>query len=239
MSRLFIICALVFSTLSLSSCDRQGNAESEAFDNAAVTVNTVGFEQQLGKDSIQLNEFVKILSHLAIEMEKLTAVQKDYESFISLHQLTHSESLYRDYVRVKLIFEATRDGGWWHLKWRVTDQEPNSKKIWKQWGNAKIDEWKSSTVTAVAECDELSALFAFLVRKLGVQNVGLLWPRWNHVVAVWSIKESQEVIRIVVPTSQVLLSDKASLGTVEFDAYQQSVFMNIRLMMSRQTLNCL
>ena len=70
----------------------------------------------------------------------------------------------------------------------------------------------------MAECDELSALFAFLVRRLGVKQVGLFWPVWNHVVAVWTIADD---VRIVVPTSQIFIGADESLGTDAFDPWKQ------------------
>jgi hypothetical protein len=74
-------------------------------------------------------------------------------------------------------------------------------------------------VTAVAECDELSALFAFLVRRLGVKRAGFLGGGPNHVVAHWTLRSAQREVRVVVPTSQVFLTPRASLGTREINAY--------------------
>ncbi len=209
----------VFSKLNktLSIDHIKTNIQSSSADRSHLH----GFEIILENKQVTLSQLINILSILAKEMENLPAVKHDYQNFLTQHQLHHSETLFHDYVRVKLIFEATRDGGWWHLKWQVTDQEPNSKQIWQQWQKYNESEWQLSTVTARAECDELSALFAFLTRKLGVKNLGLFWPRWNHVVAVWTIKQHDKDIRIVIPNSQVFLSKKASLGTTEFDPYTQ------------------
>ena len=81
--------------------------------------------------------------------------------------------------------------------------------------------------TATAECDELSAMFAFLARDLGVVGiVALFWPAWNHTVAVWELRRAPhgrrkgEPVRILVPTSQVWLSRTATLGTHEFKTDQ-------------------
>jgi hypothetical protein len=84
--------------------------------------------------------------------------------------------------------------------------------------------------TAFAECDELSALFAFLAYRLGVRHVGLYWPQWNHVVAVWTVQSSEEgtPVRIVVPTSQIFLTDDDSLGTKGFDPWSQRTIYEYR-----------
>ncbi|MBV1859214.1 MAG: hypothetical protein KUG77_12440, partial [Nannocystaceae bacterium] len=82
--------------------------------------------------------------------------------------------------------------------------------------------------TATAECDELSALFAFLGRALGVDKLGLFWPEWNHVVAVWSVKQGETTHRIVVPTSQIFLDSDASLGTRGFNPWKQKTIFTYR-----------
>ena len=76
--------------------------------------------------------------------------------------------------------------------------------------------------TASAECDELSALYAFLVEREGVKGVGLFWPAPNHTVAVWVLHPSAgPVIRVVVPTSQIFLEASDSFDTKKFDPWSQ------------------
>jgi hypothetical protein len=172
---------------------------------------------------VTVAELVAALDDIARELESAPAVVRDYEAFLAAHDLPDSPELLHDYVRVKLVFEATRDGGWWHLRWKVTNEQPNSEKIWSQWADAEVPASDDPVrPTAVAECDELSALFAFVVRKLGVRRVGLFWPVWNHVVAVWTIPTTGDrSVRIVVPTSQIFLGEDESLGTDGFDPYRQ------------------
>jgi len=80
--------------------------------------------------------------------------------------------------------------------------------------------------TAIAECDELSALYAFLVRSAGVHGVGLFWPTTNHTVAVWELHPgSAGTVRVVVPTSQIFLDHFDSFGTRKFNPWtQKSIF---------------
>jgi hypothetical protein len=121
---------------------------------------------------------------------------------------------------VRLLFEATRDKGFWNLNWDNTNMPPNSDNIWRQWQNMR----KPSSVapTATAECDELSALFAFLVERAGVRSVGLLWPTVNHTVAVWVLRPAAgPMVRVVVPTTQIFLEPTDFFGTNKFDPWRQ------------------
>jgi len=114
----------------------------------------------------------------------------------------------------------------------VTDQLPQSDRIWAQWkalGSASDGTWPPAT--AIAECDELSALFAVVARGMGLSirsRVGLFWPTSNHTVAVWTIQPATAAsgntpaeVRIVVPTSQIFLDGAQSLGTRGFDPWTQ------------------
>ncbi|MBC8071985.1 MAG: hypothetical protein IAG13_26895 [Deltaproteobacteria bacterium] len=165
-------------------------------------------------DRIRVADFVAALEAIAVDLEDEPAVQDDYARLVAQHGLLDTPELRHDYVRVRMIFESARDGGLWSLRWDITNRDPDSKAIWAQWRKA------SSPITgasAVAECDELSALFAHLVYRLGVRKVGLFWPVWNHVVAVWTVPGEHGPVRLVVPTSQIFLDDDASLGTDGFD----------------------
>jgi hypothetical protein len=127
---------------------------------------------------------------------------------------------------IRLLFEATRDAGLWNLHWSVTDQPPNSGRIWQQWKDVR----RTSVLepTATAECDELSALYAFLVERVGVKSVGLLWPYPNHTVAVWMVKPaSSPMLRVVVPTTQIFLDENDFFDTRKFPGTRR-IFTNIR-----------
>jgi hypothetical protein len=88
--------------------------------------------------------------------------------------------------------------------------------------------------TATAECDELSALFAFVAQRIGLgrsetSEVGLFWPTGNHVVAVWTIDpKAEHPVRVVVPTSQIFLDADQSLGTEGFDPWTQKRIFDYR-----------
>ncbi|MBV1908472.1 MAG: hypothetical protein KUG78_04070 [Kangiellaceae bacterium] len=159
------------------------------------------------------------------KLETSPVLKSEFLDLQKSHGVSDSEEIFHDYVRVRLAFEATRDSGLWQIRWTITDKEPNSDSIWNQWDNPKTLKFKSESeakFTAEAECDELSALFAFISKGLGVDNVGLFWPTWNHTVGVWTTEDNNgRPIRIVVPTSQIFLSTTATLGTNEFDPYMQ------------------
>lgn len=191
---------------------------------------TDALEEFATESYVTLDALVAALERQAVALEAAPAVRADYEALVAAKQLAQSDALYRDYVRVRMIFEATRDGGLWQLRWRITNRKPNSDEIWAQWdalGRAPHE--SPPEVTAFAECDELSALFAFLVHKLGVKRVGLFWPVWNHVVAVWSAPAARGgEVRIVVPTSPIFLGPDESLGTDGFNPRKQKTIYEYR-----------
>src|SRR5258708_30941200 len=97
-----------------------------------------------------------------------------FQSFISAHKLSAENVRYSDYVIVRLLFEATRDAGFWNLHWAITDQPPNSDRIWQQWKN--VEKPSALKSTATADCDELSALYAVFVEPVFAKSAGLFCP---------------------------------------------------------------
>ncbi|MCP4870531.1 MAG: hypothetical protein GY898_17650 [Proteobacteria bacterium] len=162
-----------------------------------------------------LDDLIDGLSALVEPVGASPATRADYETFVARHNLTATDALYDDFVKVKIAFEATRAGGFWAVQWTVTNKEPQSDAVWDQWSRMRgpYDDWP----TALAECDELSALFAFVGRRMGVDGLGLMWPTWNHTVAVWSVGKA----RIVLPTSQVFLDATETFDTDGFDPWTQ------------------
>lgn len=139
-----------------------------------------------------------------------------FQSFTSSYKIAPASIRYSDFVIVRLLYEATRDAGFWNMHWTITDMPPNSDRIWSQWKAVK--NVSPLTPTASAECDELSALYAFLVERAGVRTVGLFWPYPNHTVAVWELHPANGAeIRVVVPTSQIFLDVNDSFGTKKFN----------------------
>jgi len=167
-----------------------------------------------------LSQFVNVIRAKAKTLEASPATQQDFRSFVSAHNLPPDSVSYRDYVVVHLLFEATRDAGFWNMHWSITDQPPNSDSIWRQWRS--ITHPSALRPTATAECDELSALFAFLVELAGVKPVGLFWPYANHTVALWTVRPAAGiVVRVVVPTSQIFLDETDTFDTRKFDPWKQ------------------
>jgi hypothetical protein len=194
-----------------------------------------------GRTSVRVDELLAALADEVPRLAEAEAILADYQRFLTDFALEHDEELYLDYVRVKIAFEATRAGGWWGLHWKITNQQPNSAKIWATWralgfddpAPERADELSLPLITAHAECDELSALFAFVARRLGLSRrseVGLFWPTGNHVVAVWTLRHGagDKPVRVVVPTSQIFLSDAESLGTRGFNPWRQKTIFDYR-----------
>jgi hypothetical protein len=175
-----------------------------------------------GRPTVRYEEFVGELRDIASELAGNANVQAAHTQLLNEHALTDAQVPLESFSRTRLVFESARDGGLWDLRWAITDQMPWSDRIWQQW-TARASELEAALPklegeagpSAEAECDELSALFALLVRDLSVNGkVALHWPYWNHVVAVWEVpRDKRHVARIVVPTSQVFLSPEAGLGT--------------------------
>ncbi len=143
-----------------------------------------------------------------------------FQSFTAAHGLPPDGVHYSDFVMVRLLYEATRDAGFWNTHWEITDKPPNSDNVWRQWQSVRHPSLLAPTATA--ECDELSALYAFLAKREGVNGVGLFWPYPNHTVAVWVLKPaSGPVIRVVVPTSQIFLQETDDFDTRSFNPWTQ------------------
>ena len=177
-----------------------------------------------GRQRVSFDEFLVELQKVALELEQSPVLQQDYRALLDQHGLADSPALFREYVRVKMVFEATRDGGLWGLTWSITNRPGRSDRIWRSWQNAPVPSAGEWGETAVAECDELSSLFAFLVRRLGVKKAGWLDGGPKHVVAAWTVRRpGKRDVRIVVPTSQVFLSREASLGMRELNAYRAKI----------------
>ena len=185
-------------------------------------------------ESLEFSEFIAELESIAVELEASANITREFVALQQSHGLAANDRNYQEFVRVRLMFEATRDSGLWQIKWAITDQEPNSDSIWSQWSDRsdrrpdiaqlEFENEAWTQPTAIAECDELSAMFAFLARKMGVRKVGLLWPTWNHTVAVWTAEGANgDPVRVLVPTSQIFISDQATLGSSEFDPNRQRV----------------
>jgi len=153
-------------------------------------------------------------------LENSSGMRLAFQTFLSAHKLAPGSVSYSDFVLIRLLFEATRDAGLWNLHWAITDQPPNSDSIWKQWKAVRRPSVLDPTATA--ECDELSALYAFLVERAGVRSVGLLWPYPNHTVAVWMVHPANGApIRVVVPTTQIFLEQNDYFDTPKFNPWRQ------------------
>lgn len=167
---------------------------------------------------LPFSEFVARLARALDQAANTSHLRKAYAEFAAAHQLDPaSPELFRDFSRLRLLFEATRDGGLWRLRWDITNQQPSSKLIWSAWATSlKGDAYAAATATA--ECDELSALYAFLARRLGVRNVGLIYPTWNHTVAAWSptLAGKAQNFRVLIPTSQIFLQCAHSFDATSF-----------------------
>lgn len=163
----------------------------------------------------------------AKHLENSSGVRSSFQSFTTAYKIDPKSISYSDFVIVRLLYEATRDAGFWNMHWTITDMPPNSDQVWKQW--KAVREVSTLAWTAQAECDELSALFAFLVERAGARSVGLFWPYPNHTVAVWVIHPAnRSEVRVVVPTSQVFLGVNDSFATRKFNPWHQKTIFEYK-----------
>jgi hypothetical protein len=153
-------------------------------------------------------------------LESSNGMKWGFQSFTSKFRLQPSAVSYSDYAVARLLFEATRDAGFWNLHWKITNLPPNSDRIWSQWKSVEAP--SATAPTASAECDELSALYAFLAAKAGIRGIGLLWPTPDHTVAAWTLKNpAGPAVRVVIPTTQIYLDESDYWGTRKFDPWRQ------------------
>lgn len=175
--------------------------------------------------------FLTFLADLEAQLDRLPrhpALAAEHLALCTRHRIEgpECEALSESFYRTRLLFEATRDGGLWRLRWAVTNQEPSSRRIWTQWSQRTSF---FGAASATAECDEISSLFAFLSREVGVRSVGLFYPTWNHTIAAFSPAEIHDVkqrraIRILIPTTQIFLSCEAGFDRTTFEEKKQPVF---------------
>jgi hypothetical protein len=154
-------------------------------------------------------------------LESSTGAKEGFQSFTSHFKLQPGTISFSDYVVARVLFEATRDAGFWNLHWVITNLPPNSENIWRQWKTVNTP--SSLTPTAIAECDELSALYAFMAGRAGIRGLGLFWPTTNHTVAVWALQQPAGPVRVVIPTTQIFLDEFDYWGTKKFDPWRQKV----------------
>lgn len=217
---------------SLPALGQSQAAMTNPAHSSATPAPVISTDPFPGRAHVSVSELFAALAGQVPAVAHSPAVRRDYEVLRAQYRLAHSDALYLDYVRVKLAFETTRAGGLWGLTWRITDQLPQSDRVWTQWRQLRLADGPSlPQSTAIAECDELSALFAFTAHQLGLSGqsqVGLLWPTSNHTVAVWTIGDPRTGARVVVPTSQIFLDGAQSLGTKRFDPWKQKNIFDYR-----------
>ncbi len=187
-----------------------------------LTCSAVGAQSSASvtRSDTSVAALVSALKAKSKSVESATVQRREYEAFLAEHKLTLGSVSYSEFVLIRLTFEATRDAGFWNMRWSITDKPPNSDEVWRQWKRVARPSFVEKTATA--ECDELSALFAFLAARAGVKSVGLFWPYPNHTVAVWTVRppRSKEV-RVVIPTSQIFLTENDTFDTRGFDPWHQ------------------
>jgi hypothetical protein len=176
-----------------------------------------GLTETALKPPVVFRDFVTVLQSV-LDGAVSPGLDQELTAFFRKHGMPEDNPrLIADTRRVRLLFEAIRDGGFWHLRWDVTNQEPSSRRIWRAWiDNPVVTDF--SAASATAECDEISALLGMLAGKMGVRSVGLFYPTWNHTIAVFAplggkVKKSG---LIQLPTTQIFLGCDAGFDNTTF-----------------------
>ncbi|WP_437971260.1 hypothetical protein WMF04_19055 [Sorangium sp. So ce260] len=195
-------------------------AASAAPAHAEICTST---EREALPDALSMRDFITRLG-ARIDACATDARHPDAERFCAEHGIECSAARVHDYVRVRTLFEMTRDGGPYRLRWSITNRDPTARHIWAAWRHTPPPA-SSAAPSATAECDELSALFAGLARRLDVRGVGLFWPTSNHTIAAWDVSPA---VRVLVPTSQIFLACDATFDRTTFLSSKQRVVYEIR-----------
>jgi hypothetical protein len=165
-------------------------------------------------------QLVSAIDARAKALENSSGMKRGFDFFTAEYKIEPASIRYSDYVVARLVYESTRDAGFWGMHWSITNEPPNSDLIWRQWSAVKSPSFTAQTATA--ECDELSALYALIARRAGVRGIGLFWPYPNHTVAVWTLHPAaNSYVRVVVPTSQIFLTEADDFGTKSFNPWTQ------------------
>lgn len=192
---------------------RARNADSSAQAPTTTTASgpSVSPESDVRFD-VWLGQLLEVIDHAPAP-----TVEREFVAFATERGLDVNDVvLRRDFRRVRLLFEATRDGGFWHLRWRITNEKPSSRNIWQQWRDKPVED-NFGVDSATAECDELSALLGMLAKHAGITNVGLFYPTWNHTIAVWAPLAGRAKTPLVqLPTSQIFLGCDAGFDQTTF-----------------------
>jgi hypothetical protein len=169
------------------------------------------------EEPVTFRAFTVALAELLGELDT-SNLKGAYLAFAQKHQLDpEMAGLFSSFSRLRVLFEAARDGGYWRLRWDITNREPSALLIWRAWQREPVDE-SFGHALATAECDELSALYSLLARRVGVDRVGLFYPTWNHTIAAWAIRvvPKRPVRLVLIPTTQIFLGCEETFDTSVF-----------------------
>ncbi|HWA72554.1 MAG TPA: hypothetical protein VG937_09475 [Polyangiaceae bacterium] len=197
----------------------------EPRDPGAAECKTDALEPSALTADVSFAELVPMLTR-ALDHAEWPLLRDEFAAFAARHALdAQSPQLLQDYRRLRVLFEAVRDGGFWRIRWAITDQEPSSRRIWQSWDRSLVAD-AFLGATAIAECDEISALYSFLARRLGVRGVGLFYPTWNHTIASWTPAQSdpKRPVLVLVPTTQIFLGCDAGFDSTSFKTRQRASY---------------
>jgi hypothetical protein len=161
----------------------------------------------------------------ALETTATPGIDAGFADFAARHGLaTNDPRLLRDYRHLVLLYEAVRDGGFWHVLWEASDRDPSSRGIWRAFIDQTLER-DFSAPAAIASGAESSALLGTLARRLAIYDVGLFHPTPGHTVAAWAPLEGREPKTpiVLLPTSQEFLGCKGGFDDTPFATARKSI----------------
>src|SRR5262249_6776625 len=75
---------------------------------------------------VPFSELISQVRAKAKSLESSSGMRREFAAFVAAHHLLQENVRYSDFVIVRLLFEATRDAGFWNVHWSITDMPPNS-----------------------------------------------------------------------------------------------------------------
>jgi len=189
--------------------------------------------QVLPKSSARsVGQLILAIHRKAEALKGSAGMRQGFELFKLAYKLPDYAVRYDDFVVVRLLYEATRDAGFWNLHWTITDQPPNSDRVWKQW--RVVDQ--PSPLHPPRSPSAMNSPHSMPSWSITLGCMGLASSGRQPITQLLfgsCIQRTDHRFRVVVPTSQIFLDVTDSFGTRKFNPRSQKSIFEYRRRMSR------
>src|SRR5277367_3876219 len=69
------------------------------------------------QQGVPVSQLVSAIRQRAKSLENTSGMRLAFQSFITAHHLPLDSVRYSDFVIIRLLYEATRDAGFWNVHW--------------------------------------------------------------------------------------------------------------------------